>query len=707
MWTKTARAVVAVSLVASGAVAVIATAPDANAATPLGVYHPVTPTRILDTRNGVGAPKAPVGVNKSVNLVVTGNLSNAGTIPANATAVVLNVTVDNPTASGYLTVYGRGTAKPTASSLNWVKGQTVPNLVIAPVGSGGAVTLQSTSAGLLQLLADISGYYAPGATNGQGTYVPVAPARKLDTRVGTGAHKAAVAAGQTVTFAVTGGSVPAGPSAVALNITVTSPAAGGYITAWNPDDAQPTASTLNFAAGETVPNLAIVPVSADGTVELRNGSGGTVQLIADVQGYFVGGDPVSSGAFGALAPHRVLDTRFGIGQQVGHTGAIQPGQSVTFSVLPQSGVPISGVAAVVVNLTVTSPSAGGFITAYSGPNKPVVSNLNFVKNQTVANLAVIGPLSTDTVTLFNDSTGTVDLLADVAGYTLSSSLPLPATSSARYVRNINGTAADTNTMAVEGCADHASSLVVLDIGAQLNNETGVELSNDAGSLSYDALAADLTVYLAHYASCGGHGTVAIATNNEGDFTTYTATERGADWATKVMNQFSIPDGVTVLGADDIESNFASTEAQAEQWITAYLANAPTHNFLYIGSATGCPTTYGVTGATCANGWTQANYYAMTRGLNPSRISAMPQIYTQELAVQWGDIAMTGGTSAGIVGALTENKACPTVSSPGCNDLASLTPSRGWAALYHAVSTVLTNPTLASVADLQIDSTPGV
>jgi hypothetical protein len=81
-------------------------------------------------------------------------------LPASATAVVLNVTVANPTATGYVTAYPAGVARPTASNLDFVAHQTVANLVTVAVGPGGTVTFY-TNGGTLDLLADLAGYYLP------------------------------------------------------------------------------------------------------------------------------------------------------------------------------------------------------------------------------------------------------------------------------------------------------------------------------------------------------------------------------------------------------------------------------------------------------------------------------------------------------------------------------------------------------------------
>jgi PKD repeat protein len=121
-----------------------------------GGFGSLAPSRLLDTRFGVGAPKAPVAAGGTVHLQVLGR----GGVPVSGvSAVVLNVTVTAPTKPGYLTVYGDGSARPGASNLNFVAGQTVPNLVIAPVGANGKVDLYNGSAGTVQLIADVSGYY--------------------------------------------------------------------------------------------------------------------------------------------------------------------------------------------------------------------------------------------------------------------------------------------------------------------------------------------------------------------------------------------------------------------------------------------------------------------------------------------------------------------------------------------------------------------
>src|ERR1700755_2924279 len=109
----------AAALAIAGSVYVVAS--PASAAPPggaVGTYTPVAPTRILDTRSGLGAPKKIVGPGGIVHLQVAGR----GGVPATGvSAVVLNLTVTGTLGNGYLTAYPDGVTRPTASSINFAK----------------------------------------------------------------------------------------------------------------------------------------------------------------------------------------------------------------------------------------------------------------------------------------------------------------------------------------------------------------------------------------------------------------------------------------------------------------------------------------------------------------------------------------------------------------------------------------------------------
>ncbi|MGW4162181.1 hypothetical protein [Streptomyces sp. NPDC004788] len=354
-----------------------------------GTFSPVTPTRLLDTRSGLGAPKAKIGPNGTVLLKVAGT---AGVPTEGLTSVVLNVTATNATADSFVSVYPSGTLRTSSSSLNFKAGKTAANLVTVPV-IDGYVQLYNKN-GSVDLLADIAGYYAEG-TSGS-TYQPVAPKRLMDTRNGTGVPKAKIQAGGTVTLPVT----EPGVTAVALNVTATNATSASFVSVYPYGTARPNVSNVNFEAGQTVPNMAVVPVK-DGKITFYNRAG-SVDVIADVAGYFKGG---AGAVFTGMQPKRLMDTRDGTGVAKAKVGA---GQTVSLTV----GTKYK---AVVLNVTATNPTATSFVSVYPyGTPRPSASNLNFVAGQTVPN-GVIVPVKDGKITFYNHN-GTVDLIADVTGY---------------------------------------------------------------------------------------------------------------------------------------------------------------------------------------------------------------------------------------------------------------------------------------------------
>jgi len=354
-------------------------------------YTAVTPKRVLDTRTGLGAAKAKITAGGRVTLTIPG-------LPTGTTAVTLNVTVTNPTLAGYLTAYPTGAAQPTASNLNFVKGQTVANLVVVAVGTGGKVTFYN-AAGTVDVIADLAGYYTPAIG---ARFIARTADRILDTRYGVGASKARVGPG-TVTLAVPG--LPAGTTAVALNVTVTNPTAASYLTVYPTGKPRPTASNLNFVKGQTIANLVIVPVGTGGKISFYNNAG-TVDIVADIAGQYTA---TIGSYFTALTPIRVLDTRSGIGAP---KVKVSPGFEANVTL---AGIP-DGVTAVALNVTAANPTASGYLTAYpTGGLLPWVSNLNFRAGQTVPNLVIVRVGPNNTVS-FSNNAGSVDVIADLAGY---------------------------------------------------------------------------------------------------------------------------------------------------------------------------------------------------------------------------------------------------------------------------------------------------
>jgi hypothetical protein len=171
---------------------------------------------------------------------------------------------------------------PLASNLNFVAGQTVPNLVMVGVGSGGKVSIFN-NAGFVDVIADVVGYYK--ATTGS-YFTGITPARILDSRDGTGSQPLPWLNGETRQVKVAGMvGIPTDATAVIINMTVTGPTAPSHLTVWPAGVGMPLASNLNFVAGQTVPNLVVVKLGTGGNINIFNNAG-WVHVIGDVVGYF-------------------------------------------------------------------------------------------------------------------------------------------------------------------------------------------------------------------------------------------------------------------------------------------------------------------------------------------------------------------------------------------------------------------------------------
>ncbi len=411
--------ILAVSLAVAGVSVVPAVASAAPvggvvAATPppaAGGLVALTPARVLDTATGTGAAKGAVKAGKMVSLKVTGH----GGVPlTGVAAVVLNVTVTKPGTGGSLTAYPAGARRPGTPALYFSAGQTVSNLVVAKVGAGGEVDLHNGSKGSVQILADVSGWFASvPAAPAAGGLSPLPSARILGSGSGAGQT---IGAGKTIALQVAGrGGVPAaGAAAVVLNVTVTRPKSGGSITEYPAGVARPSTPELYFSAGKTVAGLVVARVGAGGAIDLHNGSKGTVQVLADVSGWFTPPASVpASGGFASLLPGRDLDTVTGTGVK----GAVGAGKTIALTVTGRGGVPAAGVAAVVLEVTATAPKAAGSLTEYpAGAKRPGTPDLSFAIRQTVSNLVVARVGAGGKVEFYNGSKGSVQVFADVHGW---------------------------------------------------------------------------------------------------------------------------------------------------------------------------------------------------------------------------------------------------------------------------------------------------
>lgn len=402
-----------------------------------GRFHPTDPSRILDTRNGIGIANGPIRtgmgahpsldpitrIGEAVNheLKVTGR---NGIPETGVSAVLLNVTAVDAPAASFLSVVPK-TARvgdifndqdslrfnPTTSNLNVTVGpQATPNLVLVPVGAGGIIRIFN-SAGPTHLIADLAGWYGTETTYTSGSgFTGVDPQRALDTRNGIGGPAIRFAAGETRTVEVANRfGVPADAQSVVVNITTTAADGFGYVTAFPDGTARPNASNNNYSAGAGArANTSVVKVGVNGKIALTASEAGT-DVIVDVLGaYSPSGADVTT-----ISPTRVADTRTGAGTAQGPVGT---NTTRTIAVAGRNGIPADA-KAVIVNITAVEPTAWGFLTVWpAGQARPDTSNLNFAPGQTTPNLAMLKLGAGGALDVFNEA-GASHVLFDVVGYT--------------------------------------------------------------------------------------------------------------------------------------------------------------------------------------------------------------------------------------------------------------------------------------------------
>jgi hypothetical protein len=385
-----------------------------------GHYTPVGPNRILDTRIGLGHG-GKVGAGLTINVQVTGGSSGVPT--SGASAVVFNLTATNGTETSHVTVFPTGQTRPTATNLNFHAKVNIANLVTVKLASNGQVSMYN-GAGSVDLIADVVGWYADASTASTvgGDFQPTATQRLVDTR-----NTGALGGLQTLTAPVDYSTTTTNPNshikALAVTVTVVSPTSGGYLTAWGAGTTPPTASTLNFVGGETVPNMAVVPVTPCSvnpncptaeanlpSIQIKNASSGPVNILIDIWGFYDDGSLGGSFATRFVPqpnPIRIADTRISF-------GATTLGRGSTRTIYAPTTVADANTALLVQNVTAV-PSSATYLTLWpAGQSRPNVSSLNPRAHITVANLAyaALGPRMNFDV--FN-STGTTDVISDVAG----------------------------------------------------------------------------------------------------------------------------------------------------------------------------------------------------------------------------------------------------------------------------------------------------
>ena len=381
---------------ATGSASVTVTVPTAGLQ-----FIPVTPCRIVDTRNAAGAfggPELAGGVARSFDVPQSG----CG-IPSTAVAYSLNATVVPIQALGYLTVWPAGEAQPNVSTLN-SDGRVKANATITPAGTNGGVSVFASDA--TQFILDIDGYFVPAGTSASGLeFYPVTPCRVADTRNVTGALGGpSLAANTARAFPVQSSlcGIPATAKAYSLNVTAVPHGSLGYLTVWPSGQSQPVVSTLNAATGAVTANAAIVPTGTGGDISIFVSD--TADVILDVNGYFA---PPASGGLSlyTVTPCRAIDTRNGAGAFDG---------TLTMPIHASICEPPATAQAYVLNATVVPTTSFSFLSLWAaGAAQPVVSTLNANDGAVTSNMAIV-PTTNGGIDAF--ASNSTNLILDIASY---------------------------------------------------------------------------------------------------------------------------------------------------------------------------------------------------------------------------------------------------------------------------------------------------
>jgi spore germination protein YaaH len=247
-------------------------------------YHTVAPQRILDTRSSLGlSGKFGAGVPRAFKV------AGAGGVPADAVAVTGNLTAVGSTSAWAVYLGSARADKPTTSTLNFLKGQSVSNNVTVALDPDGQLwaTYLSSPGNTTDLVFDVTGYYTADATGAR--FVPMSPFRLVDTRSKI-SLSGKFSANSARTFLAAGrGGVAYDAVAITGNLTVVNESYGWAMYVGPQALNKPTTSTLNFVKGEIRSNGFSAEVSGDGKLSATyiSNNGNSSDLVLDVTGYFV------------------------------------------------------------------------------------------------------------------------------------------------------------------------------------------------------------------------------------------------------------------------------------------------------------------------------------------------------------------------------------------------------------------------------------
>jgi len=395
------------------------------------LFYPLPrPVRLVDTRANEGNCdniSTPIAAGTSLTTLARTTCEGI-TIPPTAQAVVGNLTVINQSQqSGYLTIYPDGVSVPLASNMIYAPGQIIANNFTVALSSDGKFDVFGERN--IDVVIDVSGYYAPPGAGGLYYHPLATPVRLLDTRPNEGTCDnvgAPISGGTSITTqarTTCGGlTIPAAAQALVANATVVNVSGQlGYLTIYPNGVAVPQASNMIYYPGQIISNALTVSLNPSGEFNIFGER--TIHMIIDVAGYYSAEATDANGQgllFNPLPrPVRILDTRPGQGNcdvvstpVTGGTSIAAPGR------LTCEGITIPAAAqAVLGNVTVINQtSQSGYLTLYpDGVPAPLVSNMVYSPGQLLSNAFVVGVNSTTgQFRIFAERT--LDVIVDASGY---------------------------------------------------------------------------------------------------------------------------------------------------------------------------------------------------------------------------------------------------------------------------------------------------
>lgn len=409
MKVRIAAVVAALSLVFTSLLLVTSGPTSADAGTG-GAFVPLTHVRIADTTQGLNTSASPVTPTSDRDITVLG----MGGVPSTGvSAVVLDVSAK---ATGHTNIYV--SAKGTDSHSSFLSvGDTTSwdsNTVIVAPGTAGKVTFATLSTNA-SIAVDVQGYFTDGSTGTAGTFSPVTPTRVADSTTGSGLAHAKLSSGTNYSVPVGGtNDIPADATAVFANVRVLNSSQAGTLRV-GPSAASIVSSvtaSLEYMTSVSSDTGLSMKLASNGTVSV-NISGGTADLIIDVQGYFAGSAGNTGGGYTPLTNTRIYATSA--------STPLAPNETREIPIAGQAGVPADGTAGSVA-MTVSAGywTASGTITvANPDDNNTGTDNLAFKApwgRDGAYSTSIVELSLTGTVSITNNSAGTVDVTLAAQGW---------------------------------------------------------------------------------------------------------------------------------------------------------------------------------------------------------------------------------------------------------------------------------------------------